>query len=71
MVWFHLFIVPFSPVQKNQPVIDLISRLNVRNKALSTVTCDFFTVPTNIQHNKLKTIMRELIKNDEVYVTIP
>ena len=51
----------FWSVQNNQPVTDSIKTLNSRNKALSIAAYDFSILYTNIPHNKLKNLMRELI----------
>lgn len=48
------------PGQNNQPVTDALSKLNVRNKALSIPTYDFCTHYINMPHNKLKHVMRKL-----------
>ena len=39
-----------KPVQKNQTVIDSISKINLRNKAISISTFDFSTLYTYIPH---------------------
>ena len=51
----------FWSVQNNQPVTDSIKTLNSRNKALSIAAYNFSILFTNIPHNKLKNLMRELI----------
>ena len=51
----------FWLVQNNHPVMDAIKKLNSRNKALSIAAYHFSTLCTNIVHDKLKNLMRELI----------
>ena len=52
----HYFSVvkSFWPVQRKQPVIDAIKKLNSRNKVLQIGTNDFSTLYTNTPHSKLK-----------------
>ena len=45
----------------NQPVIDAIKKLNGIKKALSMPTYNFSTLYSNIPHNKLKNVTKELI----------
>ena len=52
----------FWPVQNNQPVIDVIKKLNGRNKTLSIATYDISGFYTNIPLSKLKNLTRERIK---------
>ena len=52
---------PFWPVHDSQTVTDAINKPKVRNKALSIITYDFSSLYTNMQYNKLKSVMRELI----------
>ena len=47
------------PSQNNQPVIDGINKLNVRNKVLPVTAYDFSTFYTNIRHGKLKNLKTE------------
>lgn len=59
----HQFSVvkPFWPVHDSQTVTDAINKPKVGNKALSRITYDFSSLYTNMQYNKLKSVMRELI----------
>lgn len=56
-----LGIKSFCSVQTNQPVIDPIRKINVRNKAFSITNSDFSTLYKNIPRNKLKNTMWEPI----------
>ena len=56
-----LGIKSFCSVQTNQPVIDPIRKINVRNKAFSITNSDFSTLYKNIPRNKLKNMMWEPI----------
>ena len=59
----HFFsgVKSFWSVQSNQLIIDTIKKRNRRNKTMLTATYDFSTLRTNIPHNKLKDLMKELI----------
>ena len=50
----------FRPMLNNQPVIDAIKKLNGIKKALSMPTYNFSTLYSNIPHNKLKNVTKEL-----------
>ena len=52
----------FWLVKNNQPVIDAIKKLDSLSIAFSIPTYDFFTIYKSIPHNKLKNVMREMIK---------
>ena len=56
---YHAGVKTFWPVQSNESVIDIINKLNARNKAISVSTFEFFTLYTNIPHHKLKPLMRD------------
>ena len=51
----------FWTVLNNQPVINAINNINSRKKARSFSTFDFSALYTNINHNKLRFVLRELI----------
>ena len=51
----------FWSVLNNQPVIDAIDKINSRNKAYSISSFDFLTFYNNINQNKLKFVLRQLI----------
>ena len=51
----------FWSAENNQTVTDARNKINSTNKAISIFTFDFFTLYTNIQHHKLKSVMREFI----------
>ena len=51
----------FWSIQNNQSVTEAIKKLNSRNKVLSIASYGFSTLDINIQQNKLKNVMRELI----------
>ena len=60
---FHYFsdIKSFWSARSNEPIIDVIKKLNSRNKALSIATYDLPIFYTNIAQNKVKNVMRKLI----------
>ena len=51
----------FWVVQNKDPIIQTIKKLNSRNKAKSISTFDFSTMYTKIPHNKLKSVMDEIV----------
>ena len=51
----------FWSVPNNESFIDVIKKLNSRNKALSIATYKLSTLYTNIAQNKLKNMMKKLI----------
>ena len=65
----------FWSARNNQPAIDVIKKLNSRNKALSIATCDLPIRYTNIGKNKLKNVMRKLINcsfegGEETFISV-
>ena len=74
---FHYFseIKSFWSARNNQPVIDVIKKLNSRNKALSIATYDLPIFYTNIAQNKVKNVMRKLInfsfkRGEETFIAV-
>ena len=59
----HFFsgVKTFWTIQNNTPVINSINNLNKRNRALSLTTFDFSTLYTNIPHDKLLSVLNELV----------
>lgn len=51
----------FYLVLSNQPVIDTIKIVNIKNKILSKASYDFSNLHTNTPNNKLKNVMTEFI----------
>ena len=60
----HFFsgVKTFWTIQNNTPVINSINSLNKRNKASSVSTFDFSTLYTNIPHDKLLSVLNELVE---------
>ena len=52
----------FWVILNNQPVIDRISKINAKKKAVSIRTFDFSTLYTKIPHNLLKAALTEIIE---------
>ena len=65
----------FWPILNNLPVIHAIKQLNDRKRAFSISTFDFATLYTNIPHDKLKNVLREIINfcfkgGDKMYIEV-
>ena len=65
----------FWIVQNNKPVIDAMSGLNKRRKAISVSTFDFSSLYTKLPHNKLRMVLNSLIDfcfdgGESKYITV-